>query len=137
MKIKPRMKYMLDEQGNVVEEPNLLKWAAWFEDSGEQCIVARNIYTWQSIDILVSTFFLAVPSPQRDSDEYALFQTTVFAPNHISKKLMDLSEQDTRSILAIAFGWSPDIEKRYQTREEAVAGHKQMCNFIQISLRYL
>lgn len=47
-------KYILDEKGNPVPEPDLLKWAKWFETANRR--VARD----QIGDSKISTVFLGV-----------------------------------------------------------------------------
>lgn len=70
----------------------------------------------------------------KDSDEWALYETMVFADQDILLKLMDLSEQDTRGIIGLALGM-PEIQKRYKAKEKALAGHKTMCEFVTFALK--
>ncbi len=49
-------RYILDEHDRVVPEPDLFKWAAWFEHSKDKRVVART----QIGDARVSTVFLGL-----------------------------------------------------------------------------
>lgn len=47
-------KYILDSDGNPVKEPNLLKWAEWYETADRD--VAKDTIG----DVVVSTYFLGL-----------------------------------------------------------------------------
>jgi hypothetical protein len=49
-------KYILDKNGNVVPEPDLLKWARWLEDSRDARVLKQE---WVS-NIRISTIFLGL-----------------------------------------------------------------------------
>ena len=117
--------YILDCQGNPVPEPDFLKWAAWFEEADRQ--VAETFFG----DIRVSTVFLSLSHVSKEvgNDATMLYETMVFADENILQRIMELSETDDRSIIAMFTG-SIDIQKRYATKAEAEQGHKQMCIFI-------
>ncbi len=118
--------YILDEQGNPQPEPDLIKWAMWYEKFDRQ--VAETFFG----DIRVSTVFLSLPHVNKGSsiDKVMLYETIVFADNEILARLLDLSEQDDRSIITSVFG-GVDIQKRYETKDQALDGHKKMCVFIE------
>lgn len=106
-------KYILDKEGEPVEETDLLKWAKWFEDTFSQDpnprIVARTIigkYT-------VSTVFLAVDYSFTDSRKPVLFETMVF-------------NEENREC-----GENFDINiERYSTKKEALAGHDKIVGIV-------
>lgn len=121
--------YILDEQGNPVIEPDLLKWAAWLQKTD------RHVGDTHLGTIHISTVFLASPhiSKELDNDNIMLYETMVFASEEILAKLLEISETDDRSIISMFFGGF-DIQKRYETRQEAEQGHKNMCVFIETCL---
>lgn len=91
-------KYILDKKGNPVVENDLMKWAEWFERSRNERRVARD----EKNGSTVSTVFLGLDHSFGD-DSVELFETCVF-------------RKDGES----------DVEARYATREEALAGHKKI-----------
>lgn len=95
-------KYILDDAGNPVEEPDLLTWGRWLEDANEKRIVS-NI---QIGDSEVSTVFLGLDH-NFGSGPPLLFETMVFG------------------------GSLNDEMNRYATREEALAGHAAICEKVQ------
>jgi len=97
-------KYILNEKGKPVEEADLFKWAAWFENAREQRIVAKT----QIGDLLVSTVFLGMDYSFEKSSVPILYETMVFVGSDISKE-------------------HPDGFNRYATWDEALAGHHEIC----------
>jgi hypothetical protein len=123
--------YILDDEGNPVPEPDLLKWASWFED-----IDNRRIAETYFGDIHVSTVFLAMLHHDKNTlstDCTMLFETMVFADNETLARIMELSETDDRSIIAMFIG-ETDIQKRYRMRDEALKGHQKMCAFLDVCI---
>jgi|GEM_PF-2738401 len=133
--------YILNEQGEPIPEPDLLKWGKWYETA------ERHVGDTHFGDIHVSTVFLSLPhvSNEVGNDDPMLYETMVFADNATLKRLSELSETDDRSIVLLftnalamnAPSWKAeqwDIQKRYATRAEAVEGHKNMCTFIEVCL---
>ena len=121
--------YILDEQGNPQLEPDYLKWAIWYESADRQ--MAETFFG----NIRVSTVFLSIPHVNKDLLDpevryKMLFETMVFADKKILARLLELSESDDRSIITSVFG-GVDIQKRYETKEQALEGHKKMCIFIE------
>jgi len=117
--------YILDEQGLPIPEPDFIKWAQWYDKADRQ--VAETFFG----ALRVSTVFLGLPNPDRRSDAVdMLYETMVFADEATLARLLELSETDDRSIIALFTG-SIDIQKRYRSREEATQGHKRMCIFIE------
>lgn len=133
--------YRLDEQGNPVPEFDLLTWAKWMEHSYPARRVDQMVFRAGTPgEIEVSTVFLGTAHPDwrhllEDTPvSYdMLYQTMVFAEEPILARLLELAETDDRSIIAQAFGLI-DIQKRYATKEQAKAGHKNMCHFIETCL---
>lgn len=103
-------KYILDEQGNVVEEKDLLKWAEWFEQADEKrkiCLTVTPVYK-------VSTVFIGLDLSFSRMDEIAqppeLFETMVFGGPH------------------------DGYMERYSTKAEAEEGHKRIVNMVNKNL---
>ena len=67
-------KYILDEQGNTVLEPDLIKWSEWFEHSRVQRIVKQEIIGKSR----VSTVFLSLDHEWRRNKTPILWETMVF-----------------------------------------------------------
>lgn len=93
-------KYILDEDGNPVVEPDLMKWAQWFEASWPE---ARRV-AWTQIvpGVHVSTVFLGSDHNWFDGGPPVLFETMVFG------------------------GVWDQAQWRHCTRVQAVAGHDQV-----------
>ena len=89
-------RYILNDAGNPVPEPDLIKWAQWFEDSGEKRRVAHDVRG----NLSISTVFIALDHSFGEG-EPMLYETMVF-------------------------GGSDDMQRRYHTREEALAGHNKI-----------
>lgn len=49
-------KFILDDNGKVVPEPDLIRWATWFENNSDKRVVARTTIC----DSKVSTVFLGL-----------------------------------------------------------------------------
>ena len=129
--------YRLDKQGNPVPEFDLLTWAKWMEHSWPARCVDQVVFRAGTPGaIKVSTVFLGTvhPNPRNLQDDTPmLYETMVFTEEPILARLLELAETDDRSIIAQAFG-GIDIQKRYATKEQAKAGHKKMCHFIEVCL---
>jgi hypothetical protein len=96
--------YVLDEQGNPRPERDLLTWAAWYETAERQVALTR--FSWGR----VSTIFLAL-----DHDWRAPLR--VEPPDSKYKPLL----WET-----MVFGGKLDgKQRRYRSREEALAGHAE------------
>jgi len=89
-------RYILDDNHNPVPEPDLLKWAKWFHESGPKRRVAHDTKG----NCSVSTVFLGLDH-SFGSGPPLLFETMVF-------------------------GSKEDIQERYSTWDEALAGHKRI-----------
>jgi hypothetical protein len=73
MKLTRNGLYILDAHGKPVPEPDVLKWGAWFEVSGEQRIVKQEMVGSSK----VSTVFLGIDHGWR-SKAPILWETMVF-----------------------------------------------------------
>lgn len=122
--------YILDEDNNPVPENDLITWATWYEANTEQCRVGDTSFTEK---IRISTVFLSNDHSFGNDPLPVLYETMVFASDEVLARLLELSEQDDRSIFSQIFG-GVDIQKRYHTRAEAQQGHENMCTFIEICL---
>jgi hypothetical protein len=66
-------RYILNSAGNPVPEPDLIKWAMWFEDHAKRRVAADEIE-----GIRVSTIFLALDHRWMDDGPPILWETMVF-----------------------------------------------------------
>ena len=66
-------KYILDDDGNVVSEKDLIKWAIWFEKSVKQRIVKQEVVG----KYFVSTVFLGL-NHRFGSGQPILWESMVF-----------------------------------------------------------
>jgi hypothetical protein len=100
-------RYIIDEHGNVVPEPDLMKWAEWCERH-HPCHVAR---TDLPNGLTVSTVFLAMDHGAQYLPHYEreLFETMAYR-----LKLDEGEEWDQ--------AFEPE-QWRYPTWERAAAGH--------------
>jgi hypothetical protein len=90
--------YILDEQHEPQLEPDIAKWAQWFESADR--IVSR---TTIDDDVYVSTVFLGIDHRFDDDGPPILWETMVFG--------RPLDEEC----------------ERYTSRMDALAGHAAMC----------
>lgn len=90
-------KYILDEKGNAVPEPDTLKWARWFENAGKKRILKQ---TEIEPGVEVSTVFLGLDYNFTEKGEPLIWETMVFG------------------------GKYNQYMNRYSTRKEAEVGHK-------------
>jgi len=86
--------YKLDTDGQPVA-CDLLEWATWFEGAGASRIVAQDMVG----DVQVSTVFLALDHDWSGAGPPVLWETMIFGGRH------------------------SDYQRRYSSREAAVAGH--------------
>ena len=90
------MKYfILDENGNVKEEKDIINWSLWFG------IADRKIMRTKIGVSEISTIFLGIDYSFGDIDKSLLFETMIFG------------------------GRRDGEQERYCTKEEAVEGHKK------------
>ena len=69
------IRYILDEQDNPIMEPDLLKWAEWFETT------KRSIAKDTINEVLVSTVFLGLNHNFGDGNP-VLWETMIFGGEH-------------------------------------------------------
>lgn len=93
--------YILDDEGRPVLEPDVLKWALWFERSRKQRIVRQNHIG----KVLVSTVFLGLDHSFRGKIP-VLWETMIFDGKH------------------------DGYQKRYKSKEEALAGHEAAVRMV-------
>lgn len=91
-------RFVLDDDGNPIEEPDLFKWAKWFEDSD------RRVDSTTINGVHVSTVFLGLDHSWSPDSDPILFETMQFG-----------GLQDT-------------FQYRYATKADAQAGHNEVCN---------
>jgi hypothetical protein len=95
-------KYVLDEEGNIKVEPDLLKWGVWFEDIKNTRICETFV---TGGNVRVSTVFLGLDFGYGDTP--ILFETMIFGGEHDNEQ------------------W------RYATKKQAVAGHERVVRMLQ------
>lgn len=100
-------KYILDEHGQAVPEPDLLKWAAWFEKADPR--VAEDKFD----GIRVSTVFLGLDHNHYGQGPPLLYETIIFGPEKHYNELAKRELEESHEM------W------RYTTRTNALAGHKK------------
>lgn len=93
-------KWILDEAGNPVPEPDLLKWAKWFQEAGEKRQVAFDQIGGDPTNS-VSTVFLGLDHSFGMGKRKLIYETMVFG----------CGDRDNDTF-------------RYETKEQALAGHK-------------
>lgn len=71
-------KYILNDEGEPVPEPDLMKWGAWFEPNRARRIVRQDDVG----DILVSTVFLALDHDHSLQGPPILWETMIFGGPH-------------------------------------------------------
>jgi hypothetical protein len=97
--------YVLDEQGNPRPEHDVLTWAQWYQTAQRQIALTR--FRWGR----VSTIFLGL-----DQGYFSFFGS---APDPLTYKPLVWE--------TMVFGGKLDREqRRYRSREEALAGHAQL-----------
>lgn len=99
-------KYILDKKGNPKKEPNLLKWAKWFDDGFDRRRIRRTKINGKT----VSTVFLGIDHSFGGRIPI-LYETMVF---------------DDETDLAV-----DDLQEGYSTRLEAIRGHNTVVKGIQ------
>lgn len=67
-------RYILDERGEPVPEPNLHKWGAWMQEQGRRIVASDHPFPW----IHVSTVFLGLDHNFTHVGQAVLYETMVF-----------------------------------------------------------
>ena len=96
--------YILDEEGDIVHEPDTLKASLWRESNFDACRIAR---TCINDEVFLSTVFLVIDHNFRSLNDPILFESMWFG----------ISDEDSDKIQST---------RRYRTREEALLGHTEM-----------
>lgn len=99
-------KYILNEAGEPVLEPDLLKWAEWFENFDNRALANDNIFGWAR----VSTVFLGLDHRFGDGPP-VLWETMIFPANDSGGGI----ERNS---------W------RYTSRQEALEGHQKVLELV-------
>lgn len=87
--------YILEPDGKIRTEPDLLTWAAWYEKADERRIAQDKLPN----DVRVSTVFLGIDHNWNLEGPPILFETMIFGGKH------------------------DQFQDRYATKDEAIAGH--------------
>lgn len=101
-------KYVLDQQGNAVEEKDLMAWANWMEANTKACQVAEDVI---DVDNRISTIFLGVDYARTEESNPEIFETVWFKDGEY-KQLT-----------------------RYGTRAQALEEHKKMKERVELVLK--
>jgi len=112
-------KYILDGQGNPVEEPDVLTWGRWMEDDDHIQLRFDVVKRLWRTPVTVSTVFLGL-----DCNTNRLLLRAARAMGQAAE---DFPPFDDRPILweTMVFGGKFDrMKRRYRTREDAVRGHR-------------
>lgn len=98
-------RYILNDKGDPIEEPNLLTWGKWFE------VADRHIASDEIEDVKVSTVFLGIDhSFETGNHKPVLFETMVFNGEH------------------------DQYQERYTNKVAALAGHDRAAAMIRESM---
>ena|SRR5437660_12794789 len=95
MKLASNGRYVLNEQGEPIEEPDLIRWAKWLE-TAERHVAQDHL----ADEVRVSTVFLGLDHSFGQGPPL-LYETMIFGGQH------------------------DQYQERYSTREEALEGHKK------------
>lgn len=105
-------KWILDDEGNVIPEPNLLKWAEWFESSGPK----RRLERTELPKHHVSTVFLGLDHGFGETPQ--LWETMVFENKLTEVDIFGKKEKIHKSL--------DRFTRRYATKEQALVGHQEV-----------
>jgi hypothetical protein len=107
-------RYILDEQGNPMPCVGLMEWAMWFETAGAQRRVARDLIDGH----LISTIFLGL--------DQNIGASATDDPLHY------------RPVLWETMAWNEigeqTFQRRYRSREDALAGHAETVAWVRRNL---
>ena len=110
-------RYILDENGEPAPEPDLMKWARWFEDADRT--VAATYVDRGGIRITISTVFLGMDHNLMGRGPPVLWETMVFGP------------PVPRMLLGRLRDIRPALDQcRYSKRETAVAHHAEIVKAV-------
>lgn len=110
--------YIIDDEHNIVPQPDLRMWAEWYETAD------RHVGFCDFGDMKVSTVFLGMDHSW-DGSAPMLFETMVFERNRDPGLELDYVQSD-------------DFEMwRYSTWAQAEAGHEKMCELVRAAQREL
>jgi hypothetical protein len=93
--------FILDENHNPVEEPDLIKWGEWMASSNRQVGYAEFQGKFNE-DIVVSTIFLAIPTFPDFFHKPRLFETMIAGGKHdgeVFKYLTWIEAKESHTIL--------------------------------------
>lgn len=109
--------YIINDKGEIVIEPDLLKWGKWFETS-ERIIKKDFVGKYE-----VSTVFLGMDISFDSMPQ--LFETMVF------EKKLSTSKAILKPYKLKAFKYHKSLDeytRRYSTKDEALKGHQEVIN---------
>lgn len=127
-------KYILNNKGEPVLEPDLITWAKWFENSLEQRRVGFDEVGNYAILTVFLSMNYSIIYPGSADERPILYETIVFRP--VTKEEIEedqkIKKEEYRS------DWKEgDVKeddsfelRRYHTKQEAEAGHKEMVELV-------
>lgn len=113
--MKYEYKFILDEKGNPVVEPDVLKWGKWFEESKNRVVARTQVGNYD-----VSTVFLAMDYSFSETDKPVLWETMVFSRRASTMKLLGHKRKFHKSF--------DDYFGRYISKEDALKGHEEIVS---------
>lgn len=113
--------YILDEKGKPKAEPDIMKWARWFEGSGMKRVLKKT-YTK---DYEVSTVFLAMDYDFTGHGKPVLWETMVFERALTEVEIFGRKKKIHEEIKADGFF------DRYTTKTAALKGHDKIVRDLQ------
>lgn len=119
-------RYILTEDHRVVEEPDLLTWARWFEESDR--FVGKDMIG----PYRVSTVFLGL-----DHDFRAMFGSSERPPLIFETMVFDDSHEESSPWFSRKFHPSFNFQRRYRSWDEATAGHAYAVKIAGRMLRWM
>ena len=99
--------YTLDDAGNAVPEPDMSKWAAWFEANHDKRIIKKSRVTIGYIEAEVSTIFLGININSHPKDPPILWETMILPISNF------------------------DYQWRYTSRDDALRHHGAVVQALQ------
>ena len=109
--------YILDDQGNPVREPDLLKWGRWFEQTKKRIVKQEQIG-----DVWISTVFLGLDHSFHPDGPPILWETMTFRGDRKKKKTVKLMGHE----LTTSAAESEECQRCSGNWEQAEAMHQDM-----------
>jgi hypothetical protein len=115
-------KYILDENGVPRQEPDLIKWAKWFENHGDRRVAETTVG-----EVWISTVFLGIDHNFSGEGPPILWETMTFRGDRTKKKTVTIMGKK----LTTADGKWEQQDRCSGSREQAEAMHASMVERVQ------